>query len=184
LFDAYTGPYKDKYRFWTGLFLLSRVVLFVIFATSTLGDPIANLISLALVTTCLLVLHPPRVYKVWLLGVLELSFLLNLNVLSILVSYIRYTGDNRDAQSAIVYTSVSIAFVTFIGIVLYHAYSRLATTKVWKKVFVFQKSETKELSDTNEHELSGFQKSQSNSVSNSVSFIPYREPLLEDSEDI
>lgn len=180
LFDAYTGPYKDKYRFWTGLFLLSRVVLFVIFATSTLGDPIANLISLALVTTCLLVLHPPRVYKVWLLGVLELSFLLNLNVLSILVSYIRYTGDNRDAQSAIVYTSVSIAFVTFIGIVLYHAYSRLATTKVWKKVFVFQKSETKELSDTNEHELSGFQKSQSNSVS----FIPYREPLLEDSEDI
>ena len=26
-FDAYRGPYKDRYRFWTGFLLLVRVVL-------------------------------------------------------------------------------------------------------------------------------------------------------------
>ena len=27
LFDAYMGPYKDRYRYWTGILLLARVVL-------------------------------------------------------------------------------------------------------------------------------------------------------------
>ena len=179
LFDAYTGPYKDKYRFWTGLFLLARVVLFVIHASKkTLGGPNVNLTSVALVTICLVVLHSPRVYKVWVLGVLELTFLLNVNVLSILVLYIGQTGGNRHALAAVVYTSISIAFVTFIGILLHHVYCRLATTQVWKKVF--QKSEAKELSNPDELELSGLQESQTSSVS----FIPYREPLLDSSEDI
>ena len=30
LFDAYTGPYKDKHRYWTGLFLLVRIALFTV----------------------------------------------------------------------------------------------------------------------------------------------------------
>ena len=31
LLDAYTGPYNDKYYFWTGCLLLVRVILFVSF---------------------------------------------------------------------------------------------------------------------------------------------------------
>jgi len=30
LFDAYTGPYKDIYHYWTGLLLLVRTVLLLI----------------------------------------------------------------------------------------------------------------------------------------------------------
>ena len=37
LFDSYAGPYKDKYRFWTGMLLVVRTVLIVVF-TSTLQD--------------------------------------------------------------------------------------------------------------------------------------------------
>ena len=45
LFDAYMGPYKDKYRYWTGMLLVARVFLVVLFSsvsnvkTSTVAGP-------------------------------------------------------------------------------------------------------------------------------------------------
>ena len=39
LLDAYQGPYRDKFRYWTGLLLLVRIVLFAIFGGNALGDP-------------------------------------------------------------------------------------------------------------------------------------------------
>ena len=36
LFDAYTGPYKDKHRYWTGLLLLLHIGLFVPFQPTPL----------------------------------------------------------------------------------------------------------------------------------------------------
>ena len=35
LFDAYNGPYNDRYRFWTGLLLLVRLVLVQVVTTLT-----------------------------------------------------------------------------------------------------------------------------------------------------
>ena len=53
LFDAYTGPYRDKYRFWTGFLLLVRSILFFIFAFNTLGDPSLNLLVITLASLSL-----------------------------------------------------------------------------------------------------------------------------------
>ena len=47
-FDAYTGPYKDKYSFWVGLLLLVRSSLFLVFAFNALGDPAVNLLATGL----------------------------------------------------------------------------------------------------------------------------------------
>jgi len=52
LLDAYTGPYKDKYRFWTGLLLLVRAVLFLAIAVNALGDPSLNLLFVILTGNC------------------------------------------------------------------------------------------------------------------------------------
>ena len=54
IFDAYTGPYKSRHRYWTGLLLLVRVLLFLVFSLNVLGDPTINL--LAIVTTILCIL--------------------------------------------------------------------------------------------------------------------------------
>ena len=54
LFDAYTGPYKVKHRYWTGLLLLVRVCLFLIFSLNSLGDPTVNLLATVTITFCLL----------------------------------------------------------------------------------------------------------------------------------
>ena len=43
LFDAYMGPYKDSCRYWTGMLLLTRVILIVLFSsianTNTVSGP-------------------------------------------------------------------------------------------------------------------------------------------------
>ena len=46
LLDAYQGPHKEKFRYWTGLMLLLRIVLSIVFASNTLGDPRVNLLAI------------------------------------------------------------------------------------------------------------------------------------------
>ena len=53
-FDAYTGPFTSSGRFWTGLLLLSRGILFVISAMNTKGDSNTMLGICALTVTLLL----------------------------------------------------------------------------------------------------------------------------------
>ena len=45
--------------------------------------------------------------------------------------YVNISGGN---QQAIEYTSLSIAFITFMGILFYHIFQQLRHTVVWKKV--------------------------------------------------
>ena len=78
----------------------------------------------------------------WCLDALEGSFALNLNILSSATYYVSQSGGN---QLAIGYTSVSIALVTFIGILTYHIFQQLRHTKLWKKVPKLNLSELKKL---------------------------------------
>ena len=84
LLDAYTGPYKSKHRYWTGLLLLVRVILYAIFSLNFAGDPAINLlvISILMLLTMTYLMHTGGVYKSWPLITLESAFLLNLAMLS------------------------------------------------------------------------------------------------------
>ena len=42
LLDAYQAPYKDKFRFWTGLMLVVHSILLVGYGLNILGDPDIN----------------------------------------------------------------------------------------------------------------------------------------------
>ena len=53
LFDAYTGPYKDKHHYWPGLLLVVRVVLFLVFSVNVFGDPAVNLLTIVVTTFCI-----------------------------------------------------------------------------------------------------------------------------------
>ena len=127
LFDAYTGPFKDKYRFWTGLLLAFRSFLLLIFAFNVEGDPAVNLLSIVLCgyTLCGVLLF--GIYKSQVLNILEFSFIINLGTLSAVTTYIRLAGGS---QAAAINTSFGIAFATFIGIIGYHMYKRLSTLQL------------------------------------------------------
>ena len=124
LFDAYTGPYKDRHRYWTGILLLVRILLILIFALNTRGSPDINVLAISL-TVLSLFMHAilaGNVYKTWHLNVIEYSFFLNLGVLASATFYAMVT---RQGQLAVTYTSVGIAFALFIIIVVFHIITKL-----------------------------------------------------------
>ena len=136
--DAYHAPYTDKHRYWTGLMLLVRCILFFLFAFNAFGDPSINVLAIGSVTVLLIIisalgLFGTRVYKTWHLNVLELSFIANLSILALATLYIRSTGGN---QNAVTFTSISIAFATFFGIIAYHSVQQIKDTpQLWRRMF-------------------------------------------------
>ena len=124
IFDAYTGPYKDQYPFWTGFLLLTRNILFLIFAFNFTDEPGLSLMSCALASLLILVLmtNLRGIHKKWPLDALESSFHLNLGIVSVATLYTQLTHGN---QVAVIYTSTGIATATFAAILLYHAFQKI-----------------------------------------------------------
>ena len=131
--DSYHAPYKAKHRYWPGLLLVLRFVLLLVFALNFQQDPSINLLAI-LVGVGVLQLWAwisGGVYTKWYLDVLEGLFALNL---IILVGATYHINQSEGNQLAAGYISVSLAFVTFIGILTYHIFQQLRQTKLWKTV--------------------------------------------------
>ena len=118
--DAYYGPYKDNCRFWTGLLLLVRMAFTLI---SLELDIYASLIFITTSTSVLLSLmvYFGGVYQKNYLNILEWSSLINLILLSSIYSSLH---GKSDAQQVVTIVSVSIAFVTFLGVIAFHVLVR------------------------------------------------------------
>ena len=129
--DAYTGPFKDKYRFWTGLCLIVRLMLTVVFSyTTTLQSKLNNYIIVVAVIAMLIFIVSGRFYKDKHLTIVETLSFANLIYLSI--GIILFTDENyHDIVSinVIVSVSVSIEILLFVIIVTVHCYL------AFKKVF-------------------------------------------------
>ena len=127
LFDAYTGPYKDRHRYWTGLLLLIRIVLFLIFSMNIWGSAEINLLAIIL-TVLSLFIHGvvvSTVYKTWALNVIEHSYFLNLGILASATLFTTVTGQG---QIGVSYTSVGITFTQFIITATFHALKRFRSS--------------------------------------------------------
>ena len=123
-FDAYFGPLKAKYRFWTGVLLLSRIALSVVTAANVLGDNSVNLLAIIVLTFVLMAFlwHSGGVYECWCLSLLDIFFLVNLGILASVTLYNKVAGGSQEAA---VYVSTGLAFAVFCGIVVYHCRKRL-----------------------------------------------------------
>ena len=123
VFDAYLGPYKPKQGYWTGCLLLTRVVLALVFAFNVSGNPAVNIMVITLTAASLIVINLSfgGVYKKTYLTALELSFVMNLGVLSVVTGYIL---EAEGSQIAAGYISIVIAFLTFVVMCTYHAIKR------------------------------------------------------------
>ena len=134
LIDAYTGPFKDKYRFWTGIGLMVRVMLTVVFSfTTTLQSKLNNYIVLLTVGALLsFFIIGDRVYKDKRLTILETFSYLNLGCLC-LMAILFVDESYRDIMpiNVIVGISVSIEMLLFAIVVITHCC--LALIKVFPK---------------------------------------------------
>ena len=129
--EAYHAPYTEKHRYWTGLMLTLRCLLFLVFAFNSFGNPSINLLCISLASAILLILNSllgNRIYKSVFTNILELSFNSNLCIVATVTLYVRSAGGN---QNAVTFTSISTAFVTFLGIVIYHLAEQIRAAPQW-----------------------------------------------------
>ena len=133
LFDAYTGPYKDDHRYWTGLLLLVRVLLFLVFSLNVSNNPSVNLLAIIIVLVVMLSIPflNGRVYKSRLVNLIEVSFLLNVRILA---AATLYQIDSSVSSKWPTTLSTSIAFITFVAIALKHLIQRIAAKKWIKSI--------------------------------------------------
>ena len=118
--DSYTGPYEDKYRFWTGLLLIVRLIVTAVFAYTTGSLPQVN--NYITVFVCLILLAFVRgKYRDTINTILEFFFLFNLSVTSLLNA----VSSDIFGYNIKVYingVSIGLSLVVFIGIVISHVY--------------------------------------------------------------
>ena len=119
--DAYHGPFVTKYRYWIGILLLTRIIHHVL---SSVLDESTHLLVVSSLICALLMLKQilTEVYRKWFIGFVETSYLINLLLFSVSTYYASTTNGD---QVAVANTSVAIAFITFIGIVMYHTHTYL-----------------------------------------------------------
>ena len=120
IFDAYLGPYKHKHGYWTGLLLLVRVFLVIVFALNVLGNPSINLFIVRSTAFVIILLNLGLggVYKNKSLTALEIFYLASLLAVASATSLIR---DGDWDQRYAIYSSTILVMLAFFATVVYQA---------------------------------------------------------------
>ena len=117
LLDAFQGPYKDKYYYWVAINLILRSMFFVLHGFKSQLRLFISTLILMIFTTYHGYIKPN---KNKIVNIQELLLLINLTILYA-ASY--YGSD--DVFSIITNIMISLAFVQFFAIVLYHFLSHI-----------------------------------------------------------
>ena len=113
--DSYTGPYKDKYRFWTGLLLIVRLIVTAVFAYTTGSFPQVN--NYITMFVCVILLSFLRgKYRDKKNTILEFFFVFNLFITSLLNAVSDHIGFNIKVY--INGVSIGLSLAVFIGTVI------------------------------------------------------------------
>ena len=195
LLDAYQGPYKDRFRHWTGVMLLLRTILFAAFAGNVFGKPEINLFAVDLGIFLLLTYlwNAGRVYKKYTWNITESFYLLNLAILTTATLLLKSSGEpSSTSQEIVTDIMVGTAFAVFCAIVLYHLYVSLRSMRLMHTIWSVLRKESSQRtaasttaaahgrpSDVNIHMQSA------NPSPSHINFIELREPLIlcSDTED-
>ena len=126
--STYHIPHNSKYRYWTGLLLLARVVYYVTASVTESSDPeVLPLISALLIGGLLLLsrVSGQRLYNNSFVNVVDTVLSFNLVALALTTLY--NFKHNSTKQTAVVYASTIITFVLFVASICYHV--KLLITK-------------------------------------------------------
>ena len=130
------GPYRDQFRYWTGLLLFVRIVLFAIFRSNALGDPWINLFAITVVVATLLVFWVivGKVYKNLCMKLLQSFFLLNLIILAVATLFLKSLEGFSvvEKQAVLTFMMVGSAALVFIGILVYHCFWEFAKKSLFR----------------------------------------------------
>ena len=119
LLDAYGGPYKDRHRYWTGVTLLVRLLVAIVFSFTSGRLVFLNSVIISVIVQGLFFTwsFTKGVYRSTTLNILDSMFLLNLFVLansSLLFLYLKLTT----TQEVTTIVSICLSLLGFLAIVV------------------------------------------------------------------
>ena len=126
--DAYTGPYKNEYRFWTGLLLIVRLLLTPIFSYTTSSLSILNNYIIVLIMTIIMIAMR-NVHRKTQVNILEYFHFFNLCILSLVSAVCKDLGLSPHYIAITTGASTSLAMMMFIVTILAHIYLKLFASK-------------------------------------------------------
>ena len=118
---TYHVPHYSKYRYWTGLLLLVRVIFYVTTSVAESSDPeTIPLLSALLVggLTLFKGVSGRRVYHKSFVDIVDT--VLNYNLLALALITLYHFKYNTAKQTVVAYTSTIITFIIFTGSIFYH----------------------------------------------------------------
>ena len=136
--EPYHAPYAFKYRYWTGLLLLSRILLHLVSAVNITGDPRVNIFAASLIIGCLLLIKgmvATKVYKNRLADLTETIVYFNILALA---AWTWYTLDAGKSQAIVAYISVMITFFLLVAVVTGHVYQYTSLFTMFKNTWLFK----------------------------------------------
>ena len=124
--EPYHAPYNFEHRYWTGLLLLVRVILSLVFSLNVSGDQGINLLAITLLVGALLFLRAQtgRLYKRKIIDWFEMICYLNVGLFSVIKLYL-LKADNVTANSVIEYISVLITLILIMAVMLAHMWTEV-----------------------------------------------------------
>ena len=170
LLDAYQGPYKDKYYYWTGLQLVMRAVFF---GLSALDRNTNLMISIVLLATAGHIHGAVFPFKNKAKNIQEHLMMLNLNCLFV---FSLYTSANDIAATVLIF----LAFLQFLFVILNHirmyllsirsvSLAKMKVETIFKNYFDCFKNSTSDSTDRGNLELI---------PEVAYNFREFREPLI------
>ena len=121
-FDAYGGPYNDKFRFWPGILLLVRVMLALSVGLSDkYGPAFGCLVAIAVILNISLSFGKVYTSAIY---VLDVWFTLSLLVMAYVIqgNVNGNVSSSKEAEYGLV-VIFSLTFIIFCGIIFYHIYT-------------------------------------------------------------
>ena len=137
--EVYLVPYTPKHRYWTGLLLLVRVILYLVSAFNPSGDPRITLLSTAFIMSALffyIAMRGVRMYKNRYINALEMLTYFNISVISIITQY--SLGSTEINQRAVTNVSVVVTFVQLLIVIIYHCFTNIMVSNI-RKTKIYQK---------------------------------------------
>ena len=114
--DAYHAPFTPQGRYWSGLLLIARGILYILSAVNVSKEPKIDLLAVNIVVSLLFLLKY-KIYKNWLVDIQETLIYVNLIMFSGAKLYLQRA---KGYDALLAYLSTSVAFAILLCIIFYH----------------------------------------------------------------
>ena len=129
--DASLAPYKERMRFWFGARLILSSIIYVIIANRGTNNPSFTLtLEVSLLVGFAIIQAYIRPFKNIGVAFVDMFFLLNLITLTVGTSYTIQNSHRLPDQEILATISVSITFIMYTGIIVWHLLRRLCKNNI------------------------------------------------------